>query len=92
MPKAAIPEDEWGRYCSELGHNLHRLRISRHMSQEDVAYNAGVSRHTYYRLEKGISRKDAPANPSLQIVIAIATVLNVGLAEILPAWRPELRP
>ena len=62
------------------------------MSQEDVAYNAGVSRHTYYRLEKGIARKDTPANPSLQIIVAIAVVFEVGLGELLPSWRPELRP
>lgn len=92
MPKAAIPEPEWTRYCQELGHNLHRLRIERQMSQEHVAYNAGVSRHTYYRLEKGIARRDTPANPSLQIIIAIAAVLEVSLAEILPSWRPALQP
>jgi DNA-binding XRE family transcriptional regulator len=62
------------------------------MSQEHVAYNAGVSRHTYYRLEKGIARKDAPANPSLQTVIAIAVVLGVDMMEVLPSWTPELRP
>lgn len=56
------------------------------------ALNAGVSRHTYYRLEKGISRKDTAANPSLQIFIAIAAVFEASVADLLPAWRPELKP
>ena len=88
VSKAAIPETEWAHYCRELGQNLHRLRIAARMSQEDVAYNAGVSRHTYYRLEKGIARAGSPANPSLKNVIAIASVLNSGLVGLLPDWVP----
>ena len=92
VPKAAIPETEWARYGRELGQNLHRLRIAAGMSQEDVAYNAGVSRHTYYRLEKGIARTGSPANPSLQNVIAIASALNSPLVELLPTWVPAPKP
>ncbi|WP_144797116.1 helix-turn-helix transcriptional regulator [Microbacterium paludicola] len=80
----------WGDYVERLGAQLHRRRIAEGMSQETVAYRAGITRFTYQSYEKGKSQSGAPANPSLRSVIALAEVLNIPLNEILPARPPHL--
>lgn len=60
------------------------------MSQEDVAYAAGLSRYTYQKLEKGESQPGTPANPSLRNVMALAQVLEVPLERLLPKEPPDL--
>ena len=92
MPKAAIPDSDWVRYTAELGHSLHRLRIAKGLSQEEVAYRAGISRHTYYRLEKGLAGRGAPANPGLRTIVAISALLDVEPHELLPTWTPDIEP
>ena len=84
MSSGPIQSDEWIRFAAELGHSLHRRRMQCGLSQEDVAYAAGLSRYTYQKLEKGVSRPGTPANPSLQNVLALARVLRISLAELLP--------
>ena len=84
MSNGPIGFDEWGRFAVELGHSLHRQRMKCGLSQEDVAYAAGLSRYTYQKLEKGVSRPGAPANPSLQNVLALARVLDISLTDLLP--------
>lgn len=81
----------WESFVITLGQSMHRHRISKGMSQEDVAYRAGLSRYTYQRLEQGKSRPATPANPSLRTILAIAQALDVEPGELLPAEMPDLR-
>ena len=81
----------WSEYIQEVGLNIQRERISRGMSQERLAYTAGLSRFMYQQLEKGESRPHTPANPSLKNIMAIAQVLNVPLESLLPYDWPDLR-
>ena len=81
----------WPEFARELGTNLQRLRIVKGLSQEQVAYAAGLSRYTYQKFEKGESMPGTPANPSLKNVLALAQVLEVELDELLPTSWPDLR-
>ena len=75
---------EWGDYVKELGLTLQRLRLTLALSQEDVAYAAGLTRSHYQQLEKGRSRPGETANPSLFTLASLAEVLNVEVSELLP--------
>ncbi|WEV66772.1 helix-turn-helix transcriptional regulator [Bifidobacterium sp. ESL0769] len=85
------PLGSWNNYVKELGLNLQRLRLERNLTQERVAYDAGLSRYTYQKFEKGESMPGTPANPSLHNIMAIAQVLGVSLEELLPSPWPDLR-
>ncbi|PJM73062.1 transcriptional regulator [Bifidobacterium primatium] len=91
MPKTSPADDEWREYVKRLGVNLQRARQQRRLSQERVAYDAGLSRYTYQKFEKGESMPGTPANPSLHNVMAIAQVLGVDLTDLLPEPWPDLR-
>ena len=88
----AVKDDskEWARYAKELGVNLQRLRVERGLTQERVAYDAGLSRYQYQRMEWGKIGKDTPANPTLKTIMAVAQVLGVTLDELLPRSWPDL--
>jgi transcriptional regulator with XRE-family HTH domain len=64
--------------------NLRRLRHAKGISQEGLAYEAGVNRTYVSKLEKGVSY------PGLEIIAKLATVLEVEPAELirLPARQP----
>lgn len=57
--------------------NLRRLRAEKGLSQDDLAYEAGVSRSYLSQLEKGVFYA------SLKIVGRLADTLNVEPAELL---------
>ena len=78
MPHSVLSED-WPKFCEELGLRIQRERVSQGLSQEYVAYNAGLSRFSYQQLEKGQSRPGTPANPSLHNIMAVAQVLDVSI-------------
>jgi transcriptional regulator with XRE-family HTH domain len=83
------PADAWERYARDLGVRLHRLRTARGLSQERLAVAADISAFTYRKLEKGESNPGTAANPRLRTLIALAEVLDVELADLLPPKRPR---
>lgn len=85
------PGGEWPQFARELGASIHRHRIARGLTQEQVAYAAGMTRYTFQKFEKGESMPGSPANPSLRNVMAIAQVLGITLDELVPAPWPDLR-
>lgn len=85
------PEGPWPAYARQIGTNIQRFRIERRLTQEQVAYAAGLTRYTFQKFEKGESMPGAPANPGLRNIMAIAQVLGVTLDELLPQPWPELR-
>ncbi|QJU52555.1 helix-turn-helix transcriptional regulator [Herbiconiux sp. KACC 21604] len=90
MPRRT-PNGSWPDFARELGHSLERHRHARGLSQEAVAYAAGLSRYTYQKFERGESMPGTPANPSLRNIMALAQVLGVTLDELLPHDWPDLR-
>lgn len=68
-----------------------RARERAGLSQEQVAYRAGLTRYTYQKYEKGASRPGRPANPTLRTVLAISQVLGMPLDDLIPDAIPDLR-
>ena len=66
--------------------NLRRWRNQRGLSQDDLAYEAGVSRSYLSQLEKGAY------HASLKIVGRLAEALNVEPAELLRMTGQERTP
>lgn len=70
-----------------LGAAVRRLRVERELSQETLAFTAGVTKNTLQLLEAGRAsgRKDAegPSNPRLSTLAGLAAVLNVSISELL---------
>jgi transcriptional regulator with XRE-family HTH domain len=82
---------DWASYAQRVAMHLRRLRKEAGLSQEDVAYRAGLARYTYQRYEKGVSSAGAPANPPMRALLALAQVLNVSPEELIPRPVPDLR-
>jgi transcriptional regulator with XRE-family HTH domain len=76
--------EAWVKYAASLGTALARARTTRGLSQEDVAYAAGIAAYSYRKLEKGESNPGTPGNPRLRTLVAIAGVLGVPVAALLP--------
>jgi transcriptional regulator with XRE-family HTH domain len=66
-----------------FGTNLRRLRHDKGLSQDDLAYEAEVSRSYLSRLEKGAFYA------SLKIIGKLAAALGVEPAELLNRGAPE---
>ena len=92
VPNNAISEDDWRRYSAELSRELQRLRVERGLTQEHVAYTAGITRTTYQRFEKNENRPGSPSNPELRTLLAIAAALGVHVRDLLPSWNPDVSP
>lgn len=83
-------DGEWNAYALAIAVSLQRERLRLGLSQEDVAYRAGLSRFTYQKYEKGESRPGTPANPTVRSLLAISQVFDVPLARLLPSDPPDL--
>lgn len=86
-----IADREWAAYAQRLATALRRAREGAGLSQEQVAYRAGLTRYTYQKYEKGESRPGTPANPTLRTILAISQVLEVSLPQLIPDQAPDLR-
>ena len=60
----------------KFGHRVRELRESRKVSQEEMAYKAGMHRTYFGGIERG------ERNPSLKNIAAIAKALGVDLPEL----------
>ena len=88
MVEQAPLSDPWVDYARELGVLLHRERVRRGLSQERLAVAAGITAFTYRKLEKGESNPGTPANPRLRTLVALAEVMDIPVAALLPP-EPE---
>jgi transcriptional regulator with XRE-family HTH domain len=61
-----------------FGQRLHRLRIARSLSLQDVATATGISKAHVWNLEKGISD-----NPSVELAIKLADLFRVRVADLI---------
>lgn len=73
--------------AKRLGATLRRLRQERKLTQETLAFRAGVTKNQLQLIEGGRSsgRKDStgPSNPRISTLAGLADVLDVGISEIL---------
>lgn len=59
-----------------LGARVRKLRLERDLSQESLAFDAGMHTNHLSSIERG------EANPSFLVLVALAKVLRVTVAEI----------
>lgn len=88
MSRRKLPEG-WIDYATAVGSNIQRFRVQQGLSQEELAYAAGLSRYALQLFERG-GNDGRPANPQLSNIMAIAQVLGVGLQDLLPSDWPEM--
>jgi transcriptional regulator with XRE-family HTH domain len=62
-----------------LAARVRTLRAERGLSQEALAYEAGIDRTYQSQIERGVG------NPSLKVLCAIAVALNIELNDLLRA-------
>jgi len=60
----------------QFGERVRKLRLGRNLSQEELAFRAGVHRTYLGGIERG------ERNPSLKNIAAIAKALNITLSEL----------
>jgi len=74
-------------HAKRLGAAIRRLRHERGLSQEAVAFPAGVTHNQFQLIENGkqSSRMGSvsPSNPRFATITGIAEVLGVSVAELL---------
>ena len=88
IPPASVTEKERGSnpVSLALGKHLKALRISRQLSQEEMADKAEVDRTLVSRIERGV------ANPSLMTLSVICFVLDISLSELMGPVKKNLNP
>lgn len=65
-----------GKVFRVMGDNVRALRQSLDMSQEELAFRAGVDRTYVSQIERGVG------NPSVLVLIKITGILGVELQEL----------
>jgi transcriptional regulator with XRE-family HTH domain len=66
-----------------FGRRVRELRLARGLSQEELAFKAGVHRTYLGSIERG------ERNPALKNIVAIAAALDVSLAELFRFHNPH---
>jgi transcriptional regulator with XRE-family HTH domain len=69
-----------------VGWNVRRLRVSRDVSAETLAADAGIDRAYMSEIERGL------ANPTVDVLERIAAVLSVDLGEFFVRPDPDEPP
>ncbi len=59
-----------------VGERLHLARVDRNLTQEEVAFAAGISVSYYGKLERG------ELNPSLEMLVRATAAIGVPLADV----------
>lgn len=76
-----------------LGASIRACREAQQLTQEQVAYAAGMTRNHYALIEAGRSSsrtRGEPANPRIATLAAIAAVLDLRISDLEPiARRPH---
>ncbi len=70
-------ETELAEVRQALSDNIKTLRKKRKLAQERLALDAGVDRTVVSKIERQVS------NPSLEILVKLAVVLNVPVTRLL---------
>lgn len=73
-------------HARRFGETLRRLRQERGLSQEALAYQAGITRNQYWLIENGKASgrqgSTAPSNPRVSTITGLAEVLGVTIADV----------
>ncbi|WP_404474152.1 helix-turn-helix domain-containing protein [Microbacterium aerolatum] len=73
--------------AGQLGATLRRLRNESGLSQESLAYQAGITKNQLQLIEAGRStgRKEGtgPSNPRMATLVGLADVLGISVARLM---------
>lgn len=73
--------------AEKLGETLYELRKERGLTQEGLAYTAGLTKNSLQLLEagRGSGRKDStsPSNPRMSTLSRLAGVLGISVSQLL---------
>jgi len=69
-----------GECCAYLEANIKKLRKERGLAHERLALEAGADRTVVGKIERQVS------NPSLEILVKLAVVLQVPITELFSEW------
>lgn len=89
MTRQSVPP-AWAAFVRQVGLRLHEARIDAGLSQEQLAVRAGITRATYSQLEKGLTRPEVPANPTLYTLVSLGQVLGVNVHDLIPRDAPDV--
>lgn len=85
-----LGENRWDvAEARSLGNAIRRFRRAKGLSQEELAQASGITRNHLSLLEAGqpsSRRNDAPANPRVSTLVAIAAALEVPVLELVPGF------
>lgn len=84
VPVPRERSEDWPQVARALGVRVSLLRLSRKLSQEQLAHAAGLSRGYVQKIEH------ARACPTLDVLLRIARALGVTVVELLPAGMAGL--
>ncbi|MEV8241969.1 helix-turn-helix transcriptional regulator [Microbacterium testaceum] len=79
FPPQPLAREEYRHAVRSLGALLLQTRLSRGLSQEDVAHRAHISVHTYASLERLRSRSGSLPNPTLETLLRVFRALDLTL-------------
>ena len=85
MRRRANSEEDGAQVAQHLARNLVALRRARTLTQEALAREADVPRSTIANLESGVG------NPSLHVLVKVATALRAPIEELLGSPRAKVR-
>ena len=75
------------RQAEQLGDTVRRLRLEKQLSQETLAFGAGITKNQVQLIESGRSsgRADAsgPSNPRMATLVGLAEVLEVTVSDLM---------
>jgi transcriptional regulator with XRE-family HTH domain len=67
--------------CSVIGLNIRRLRAAKKLSQEELAFRAGIDRSYLSEVENG------QKNLSVRVLDQIAAALDVDMRDLLEGYK-----
>lgn len=78
-------------HARRLGTTVQRLRRKRGLSQESLAFQAGITKNQVQLIESGRASgrrgAEGPSNPRLSTLTGLAAVLNMSVSEMLAEAR-----
>ena len=91
LVRVALRSLPWGqkgfrRRCGRLSRNIRARRLERNLTQEAVAFDAGLSARHYQQLESG------EANPTFATLFEIARVLDSAVVELIAPAQSRIKP
>lgn len=78
----------WDEACAaRLGASVRQLRRERGLSQETLAYRAGITKNQLQLIEAGRGSgaigRPGPSNPKMSTLAGLASILSVTVAQLL---------